>query len=246
MSIPDKVVAGLKEALANVESKSGGRSYKVRLHSPGEIQKLRNRLGMTQKDFAEQFGVSFQTVQKWEQGTRKPEGAANSFLAVIEKIPNEVIAALRAHRAERVTSGEDVGEATSAKDVPEATSREAWRKGWHDPRYSREQHEAWGVAWHDPRYCRKYEDACDATSVTSGEDVREVMYQLLMMGRLTTWRISREDVRGDLYRRWLKDPEGTRTLVVEALTRSNADETRKAIDHALVRLNALVNAPLHE
>jgi putative transcriptional regulator len=97
--IPDKVCEGLEQAL-----KPGGRAYKVRLRSAAEIQALRHRLGMTQTDFAEQFGISFQTVQKWEQGTRKPEGAANSFLTVLERLPDEVIAALRADRGERVTT----------------------------------------------------------------------------------------------------------------------------------------------
>ena len=102
--IPDKVCGGLEEALTHVDGKPGGRAYKVRLRSASEIQALRHRLGMTQTDFAEQFGISFQTVQKWEQGKRKPEGAANSFLTVLERLPDEVIAALRADRNDRVTA----------------------------------------------------------------------------------------------------------------------------------------------
>jgi putative transcriptional regulator len=105
MNVPDKVLAGLEEALEHVHGKPGGRAYQVRLRSAKEIHDLRNRLGMTQKDFAEQFGIAFQTVQKWEQGKRKPDGAANSFLAVLERLPNEVIAALRADKSERVTTG---------------------------------------------------------------------------------------------------------------------------------------------
>jgi putative transcriptional regulator len=97
--IPDKVVKGLRDV-----GKPGGRAYFVRLRSKNEIQALRLRLGMTQKDFAERFGISFQTIQKWEQGQRKPEGAANAFLTVLERMPDEVIAALKADRDERVTS----------------------------------------------------------------------------------------------------------------------------------------------
>ena len=106
MSVPDKVCAGLEEALAHHNGKPGGRTYKVRLRSSEEIQALRNRLGMTQKDFAVQFGISFQTVQKWEQGKRRPEGAANSFLTVLERMPDEVIAALRADRHSKLMTRE--------------------------------------------------------------------------------------------------------------------------------------------
>jgi len=148
---------------------------------------------------------------------------------VIKRIPHEVIAALRADRAERINLDEDVREATSCADMCEATSarpgddvrkgREAWRKGWHDPRYSREQHETWRKAWDDSRYSHR----------VSRDDVREVIYQLLWMGRFTRG-IAGEDVHRDFYSRF-----------VETMTCSNADETREAVDHALVRLNAIEN-----
>ncbi len=39
------------------------------------IRQLRERLGMTQRVFAEQAGVSQATVAKWELGSRVPAGA---------------------------------------------------------------------------------------------------------------------------------------------------------------------------
>jgi putative transcriptional regulator len=97
-SVPDKVLVGLDDAFT-----SAGRVYKVRTRSKEDVLRLRNSLELTQKEFAEKFGISIQTIQKWEQGTRTPEGPANSFLALIERMPSEVMSALQADRAERVT-----------------------------------------------------------------------------------------------------------------------------------------------
>ncbi len=36
------------------------------------VRELRNRLGLTQEQFAQQLGVSFSTVNVWENGKREP------------------------------------------------------------------------------------------------------------------------------------------------------------------------------
>ena len=39
---------------------------------PELIKQLRERLGMTQEQFAQEVGVTFSTVNSWENGKRKP------------------------------------------------------------------------------------------------------------------------------------------------------------------------------
>lgn len=39
---------------------------------PEEIAKYRKKIGMTQKDFSEQFGVPLGTLRRWEQGQNTP------------------------------------------------------------------------------------------------------------------------------------------------------------------------------
>ncbi len=39
---------------------------------PELIKELRNRLGMTQEQFAQEVGVTFSTVNSWENGKRRP------------------------------------------------------------------------------------------------------------------------------------------------------------------------------
>lgn len=51
---------------------------------------------MSQAEFARSFGFSVDAVENWEQGRRRPEGAARAFLKVIGREPEAVRRALAA------------------------------------------------------------------------------------------------------------------------------------------------------
>jgi putative transcriptional regulator len=59
-----------------------------------DVKALRERLGLTQNQFAGMIGVSIKTLQNWEQGRRQPEGPAKALLRVVEKEPQAVLSAL--------------------------------------------------------------------------------------------------------------------------------------------------------
>jgi len=59
-----------------------------------DVKSLRERLGLTQKQFSGMIGVSIKTLQNWEQGRREPEGPAKALLRVVEKEPQAVMSAL--------------------------------------------------------------------------------------------------------------------------------------------------------
>ena len=65
-------------------------------HVPDEVDvaAIRKRLGLSQSDFATQFGFKLDALQNWEQGRRRPDGAARAFLKVIEREPAAVQRAL--------------------------------------------------------------------------------------------------------------------------------------------------------
>jgi putative transcriptional regulator len=104
MTVPEKVLAGIQDALVHHSTgKTGGRVFSVKTRSGNDLKILRSeRLKMTQKEFALQFGIPIRTLQKWEQGEREPEGPARAYLRVIERIPEAVIAALKVENAETV------------------------------------------------------------------------------------------------------------------------------------------------
>lgn len=59
-----------------------------------EVKAIRDKLHMSQEQFAYYFGVSVRTIQEWEQHRRKPTGTARNFLKVIAHYPKIVRLAL--------------------------------------------------------------------------------------------------------------------------------------------------------
>jgi putative transcriptional regulator len=58
------------------------------------VRALRQRLGLTQAEFAARLVVPIETIRNWEQGKRLPRGPARALLAVIAHAPDTVFAAL--------------------------------------------------------------------------------------------------------------------------------------------------------
>ena len=63
-------------------------------YSIPDIKCIRQKLHVTQNEFAHMIGVSENTIQNWEQGRRKPEGPAVALLRVTENNPRAVLEAL--------------------------------------------------------------------------------------------------------------------------------------------------------
>ena len=57
-------------------------------------RRVRKRLGLTQTEFSLRISVSVDTIRNWEQGKRRPTGAAYSLLKVLNKAPETSLAAL--------------------------------------------------------------------------------------------------------------------------------------------------------
>ncbi|MBA2521233.1 MAG: helix-turn-helix domain-containing protein [Chloroflexia bacterium] len=57
-------------------------------------KRIRQRLQMTQEQFAEGFQVPLGTLRDWEQGTRRPDSAARTLLRIIDRKPELVLATL--------------------------------------------------------------------------------------------------------------------------------------------------------
>lgn len=62
---------------------------------PAEIVKLRERLDMTQEQFAATFHVSLWTLRNWEQERTSPSGAAAVLLWLLTKIPDEILRVMK-------------------------------------------------------------------------------------------------------------------------------------------------------
>lgn len=78
-----------------------------------DVAEVRNKLGLSQDEFARKFRISLGTLRNWEQGVRKPEGPARVLLQVIAKEPEAVERALDAYRPKRVAA--ELGPQKSAR-----------------------------------------------------------------------------------------------------------------------------------
>jgi putative transcriptional regulator len=92
----DKIKAGLEGAIAIARGEADPATYRVHVPAEIDVKAIRNKLGMSQAQFAASFGFGLDAVQNWEQGRRRPEGAARAFLKVIEREPEAVRRALAA------------------------------------------------------------------------------------------------------------------------------------------------------
>lgn len=95
MATGRKILDGLEEALAHSRGEStGAKSYQVRIPDMIDVKAVRSKLGLTQAEFAMQFGFKLDTVRNWEQAKRVPEAPARALLKIIENEPQAVMRAL--------------------------------------------------------------------------------------------------------------------------------------------------------
>ncbi len=69
------------------------RTFKL---SPADIKSIRLKLSKSQSEFTLMIGVSFATLQNWEQDRRTPKGQAGDLLKVATENPGAVVEALSA------------------------------------------------------------------------------------------------------------------------------------------------------
>ncbi len=86
------ILQGAREALAFAEGARDG--YAVHVPATVDVKAIRERVHMSQDEFARQYGFSKRSLEQWEQGRRTPTGASRAFLVVIAREPDAVQRAL--------------------------------------------------------------------------------------------------------------------------------------------------------
>lgn len=93
-SFADDLTQALDEAIKHATGEdTGAVSHKISTEIV-DVRAIRTRLGLSRPKFAERFGLDTRTVQDWEQGRRRPDKAAQSYLKVIACNPDVVAGAL--------------------------------------------------------------------------------------------------------------------------------------------------------
>lgn len=78
----------LLESARQMKANQAVRVTEVPLTAAAEA---RQRIGLSQKEFASLLGVSVRTLQEWEQGRREPSGAARTLLRIATENPKAIL-----------------------------------------------------------------------------------------------------------------------------------------------------------
>ena len=89
----ESIKQGLQEAIQHAKGEATGvREYRP---EPVDVAAVRQRVGMSQAQFAARFGFSVATLRHWERGDRKPQGPALVLLNLIQRDPAGVLRRLQ-------------------------------------------------------------------------------------------------------------------------------------------------------
>ena len=78
------------ELLASVLEMKAGKVGRIHQIAQSEVTQARAKSGLSQSQFASLLGVSIRTLQEWEQGRRKPSGAARALLTIASTRPDVI------------------------------------------------------------------------------------------------------------------------------------------------------------
>ena len=84
-----------EEILQAIRDIKAGRGKRTIICRPHDISAAREKLQLSQHQLAALIGVSVRTLQAWEQGRRRPSGAAVALLAIASARPDVVHEVLR-------------------------------------------------------------------------------------------------------------------------------------------------------
>ena len=89
-----RLIAAMKEVVDHVEGKVALPIRYVEIPEDVDVKAIRTKLGLSQAEFSRRYAVSPRSLQEWEQGRRRPEGAVRAYLTVIDRNPAAVEDAL--------------------------------------------------------------------------------------------------------------------------------------------------------
>ena len=92
MNVYESIMQGLTEAVDYQQGKITARKTKLTIKpvdtfNNTDIRRIRQKTGLSQLLFAGSLGVSPKTVEAWENGRNKPDGASRRLLEIVRDDP---------------------------------------------------------------------------------------------------------------------------------------------------------------
>lgn len=90
-----RIIDGLNDVIAFTKGDdSAARVIPWRAPTSVDVRAIRQKLDMSQREFAACFGLKLDSLRNWEQGVRQPETAARVLFTIIDREPDAVKKAL--------------------------------------------------------------------------------------------------------------------------------------------------------
>lgn len=83
-----------KAALADPDAAPLTKALVSRMRRVSRVKALRERMGLTQREFAEAFHLPLTTLRDWEQRRSAPDAPARALLLAIERDPKRMVSLL--------------------------------------------------------------------------------------------------------------------------------------------------------
>jgi len=88
------ILKGMREMQAWAKGEVELRTRNFNVPEEIDVKAIREKLGLSQAQFAIRYCFSPRTLQQWEQGRSKPDNTARAYLTVIDNNPDAVAKAL--------------------------------------------------------------------------------------------------------------------------------------------------------
>ena len=89
-TVGERILEGLEQAVAWSRGEDVPVQVSLVRIPDVDVRKLRQRMGLSQTQFATKFGFPPATLRNWEQGRVRPDAPTRVLLAVIAKHPESV------------------------------------------------------------------------------------------------------------------------------------------------------------
>jgi putative transcriptional regulator len=93
----NELVNGLQQAAAHFRGELKLRAYEYHIPERVNVRAVRQKIGLSQSEFAVRYALNARTVQEWEQGRAQPDLATRAYLTVIDRNHEAVEEALAAN-----------------------------------------------------------------------------------------------------------------------------------------------------
>ncbi len=89
-TVGERIIEGLEQAVAWTRGENDRVRVTLVQVPEVDVRQVRQRMGLSQAQFATKFGFPPATLRNWEQGRARPDAPTRVLLAVIAKHPDAV------------------------------------------------------------------------------------------------------------------------------------------------------------